>query len=87
MQKTRINSYTYETGAWYVSIIEAAVYGITFVVAILFLRRTSHKNKLQRARGNLIMETKYQHNTELETSYTAGVGKTYLPVSVESPHV
>lgn len=76
-----------QTGAWYTSIIEAAVYFVTFLVVILMVRRAAYKKKIARVKSTISMDTGYGQNLELGTSYKPVTGKRYMPVAVESPHV
>ncbi|TVY30330.1 hypothetical protein LHYA1_G001563 [Lachnellula hyalina] len=64
---------TMQQGTWYISIIEAITYLLTFVVTLMVMRRASHKNKLA--------NTEYEQNVELGTTYNPGVGKKYMPVA------
>jgi len=77
---------TIQTGAWYTSIIEAAVYFVTFLAVILMVRRAAHKKKINRVKSTISMDTGHGQNVELGTSYQPATGKRYMPVSVESPH-
>jgi len=78
---------TIQTGAWYTSIIEAVVYFVTFVVAILMVRRAAHKKKIARVRSTTSMEGGYVQDVEMEPTYKPTAGRRYMPVAVDSPHV
>ncbi|CZR58634.1 uncharacterized protein PAC_08526 [Phialocephala subalpina] len=56
----------YQTGAWYISIIEAIIYLLTFIITILMLRRSASKKKLGRMRESMNMEAGYDR-VELQT--------------------
>jgi hypothetical protein len=72
-----------QQGTWYISIIEAIAYLLTFVVTILVMRRASHKKKLGKVReSTLSYETGYEQNVELGAAYKPGVWKQYMPVAV-----
>jgi len=73
---------TMQTGAWYVSILETAVYLLTFIVTILTLCRASQKKKLGKMRENMNMEAGYDR-VELGSVYKQG--RRYMPLAGESP--
>jgi len=77
---------TIQQGAWYTSIIEAAVYFATFLVVIFMLRRAAYKKKIERVKSTISMDTGYGQNVETGMSYQPGTGKRYMPVSGETPH-
>jgi len=68
-------------------IIETVTYGVTFLIIILALRRSSTKKKIARVKSGFSMEEGYTQNMEMGSAYEPGVGKRYMPVAVESPHV
>ncbi|TVY59565.1 hypothetical protein LSUE1_G009726 [Lachnellula suecica] len=74
---------TMQQGTWYISIIEAIAYLLTFVVTLLVFRRVSHKKKMAKIReSSLSYETGYEQNVELGTACKPGDGKQYMPVAV-----
>ncbi|KAE8449032.1 hypothetical protein EG329_008620 [Mollisiaceae sp. DMI_Dod_QoI] len=73
---------TYQTGAWYISIIEAVTYLLTFIITILMLRRASHKKKINKIRESLNMEAGYDR-VEMGSMYKQG--RRYMPLAGESP--
>jgi hypothetical protein len=50
------------------------------------VRRSSHKKKMAKVKDNMSMEFGYYQNTELETVYSPGAGRRYMPIARESPH-
>lgn len=77
---------TVQTGAWYISIIEAVAYFLTFIVTILMLKRASHKKKMTRAREASSREASSGAPLELGTVYAPGSRKQYLPVAGDSSY-
>jgi hypothetical protein len=73
-----------QNGTWYISIIEAITYLLTFIVTVMIVRRASHKKKLAKVReSSLSYETGYNQNVELGNAYKPGVGNQYVPVVAE----
>ncbi|TVY34537.1 hypothetical protein LOCC1_G007780 [Lachnellula occidentalis] len=78
---------TMQQGTWYISIIEAVTYLLTFVVTLMVMRRASYKKKLAKVReSTLLYETGYEQNVELGTAYRPGVGEQYMPVAAGAYH-
>jgi len=73
---------TMQAGAWYVSIIQTAVYFLTFIVTVLTLRRASQKKKMNKMRDSMNMEAGYDR-VELGGVYKQG--RRYMPLAGESP--
>ncbi|TVY53424.1 hypothetical protein LCER1_G005236 [Lachnellula cervina] len=78
---------TMQQGTWYISIIEAVTYLLTFVGTLMVMRRAAHKKKLAMVReSTLTYETGFEQNVELGTTYKLGVGKQYMPVAAGAYH-
>lgn len=60
------------------SIVETAIYLLTFIVTILVLRRSNTKKKLNRARESINMEAGYDR-VELGSVYKQG--SRYMPLA------
>jgi hypothetical protein len=77
-----------QNGAYYLTIIQAITYLLTFIVTIMMVRRASTKKKMSKVRESMAMESGYNlggYGQESGTIYD-GNGKRYMPV-VESHHV
>ncbi|KAG9230224.1 hypothetical protein BJ875DRAFT_162689 [Amylocarpus encephaloides] len=70
---------TMQQGSWFISIVEAIVYFLTFVVTIFMLRRASHKKKIGKMRESLNMETGYMQSHEMG-GFKPIHGKKYMPL-------
>ncbi|RDL36136.1 uncharacterized protein BP5553_06748 [Venustampulla echinocandica] len=73
---------TMQNGTWFISIIEAIVYLLTFVVTIYVVRRASQKKKLGKIKESLSMQTWHAQNTYTEPTYNGIGGNGYMRVAV-----
>lgn len=69
---------TMQQGTWYISIIEAITYLLTFVILVLVSLRADNKKKLEKVRESTLS---YDSNYELGTVYKPGFGQQYVPVA------
>jgi hypothetical protein len=60
---------------------------LAFFTTLFMLKRASTKKKISKTRQNMSMEAGYNLQRDFGTDYSPGVGKRYMPVAVESPHV
>ncbi|KAH8686073.1 hypothetical protein BGZ60DRAFT_396834 [Tricladium varicosporioides] len=72
---------TMQEGTWFVSIIEAIVYLLTFIITVWMVRRASTKRKIGKIRESMSMETGYAQNLEMGTMHSQKHGKKYMPLS------